>query len=388
MITRYSICLCQTNRTTVSHRNEIYEKNLKRCLELVDYSVMRMGFNDYYAPTKLVAFPEVFFQGWYPRADRFKTINEKVAKEIAIRIPGEETEHISKKAREHGIFIAGTAHEVIPEISEEYGLNCGFIIDPKGEVILKYHKHHNYLVRSGRDDASPHDIWDKYIEVMDGKFGRKKGDLLSCFFPVVETEIGKLGYIICNDGFTFENYRAIGIQGGEVLIRSSGMHEPEGTPPQGMWEVDNRCGANNNLMYVAAVGPGNLTAPRFPANAYPGNSMIVDFHGAIVVHANYPGETVTFGVVDLDMLRARRLDQKHHWVTQMRMDAFREIYNRDMYPRDLFKNGPMDYPDRIKAQTEVIERLVENGTYIAPRGYVAGDLKPPKVYAISNDEKI
>jgi hypothetical protein len=28
----------------------------------------------------------------------------------------------------------------------------------------------------------------RYVEVMDGKFGRKKGDILSCMFPVVETD--------------------------------------------------------------------------------------------------------------------------------------------------------------------------------------------------------
>ena len=206
---------------------------------------------------------------------------------------------------------------------------------------------------------------------MDGTYGRKKGDILSCFYPVVETEIGKLGYIICNDGFTFESFRAVGIQGCEVLIRSSGMQEPEGTPPQGMWEVANRCGAFNNLRYVVAAAPGPLTAPRFPLNAYPGNSMIVDFHGAIVVHANYPGETVTYGVIDLEMLRNRRLDQKHHWVSQMRMDAFREIYKRDMYPKNLFlEKGPLDYKERIDAQYKVINRLFRDGTYIAPQGYV------------------
>lgn len=370
MVKRFSAALIQSERRTVSHRDQIYETNLKRCLELVDYSVFRMGFNDHYAPTKLAVFPEVFMQGWYPNPEKYKSVNQKVARDIAIRIPGPETEIISQKARELGIFIAGTAHEVIPEISEDFGLNCGFIIDPKGDVILKYHKHHNYLVRSGRDDASPQDVWDKYIEVMDGTFGRKKGDLLSCFYPVVETEIGKLGYIICNDGYTFETFRACGVQGCEVLLRSSGMQEPEGTPPQDMWLSANKCAAWMNLMYVVAAAPGPLHAPRFPMNAYPGNSMIVGPHGEIVIHANYPGETVTYGVIDVEGLRHRRMDQKHHWVSQMRMDAFREIYNRDHYPKNLFlEKGALDYGERIDEQYKVIRKLVENGTYILPEGY-------------------
>lgn len=368
MINRYTAVCVQSNRSGVSHRKEIREANLNRALELVDYASVRLGFNDHYAPTKLVLFPEVFMQGWWRDPGAYKTVLEKVAKDIAIRIPGEETDLLAEKARKHKVFIAGTAHEVIPEISAEYPFNCAFVISPEGEVILKYHKYNNYLVRSGRDDASPHDVYDRYLEVMDGKYGRRKGDRLSCLFPVVETEIGKLGYIVCNDGFTFENFRALGIQGCEVMLRSSGMLEPEGSPPQEIWEIGNRAGAFFNLMYVVAAAPGDIVAPGFPSNVFPGHSMVVDFHGAILAHANYQGEAATAAVIDVDMLRSRRMDPKHHWVTQMRMDAYREIYARTGYPKNLFlERGPLDYGERIDEQIAVIKRFVKEGVYIPPR---------------------
>jgi hypothetical protein len=57
---------------------------------------------------------------------------------------------------------------------------------------------------------SPHDIYERYVE--------KHGDSLSAFFPVTETEIGKIGTNICMDGHFPESARALGVQGAEVVI--------------------------------------------------------------------------------------------------------------------------------------------------------------------------
>ncbi|MBP1731876.1 MAG: hypothetical protein H6Q55_2305, partial [Deltaproteobacteria bacterium] len=253
----YTTVCMQMNRTGILHKKEIRKANLDRCLELFGYGALRISFREY-APLKLVVFPEVFMQGWNDDPAPYPNLFVKMAKDLAIRIPGEETDLLAEQAKKYNTYIAGTAHEVIPELSTEYALNCGFIIDPKGEVIYKRHKYCVYLPYSGRDGVSPHDIWDKYIEVMDGTYGRKKGDILSCMFPVIETDIGKLGYLICNEGFYAEHGRAFGIQGCEVMIRSSGMAEPDGSPPQQLWEISNRAHAAFNTMYVVACAPGFL----------------------------------------------------------------------------------------------------------------------------------
>jgi predicted amidohydrolase len=233
-------------------------------------------------------------------------------------------------------------------------------------VIYKRHKYCSYLPYVGRDDVSPHDVWDKYIEVMDGKYGRKKGDILSCMFPVVETDIGKLGYMICNEGFYSEHSRAFGIQGCEVMIRSSGMSEPEGSPPQELWEVSNRAHAVFNMMYVVACGPGVLNVKGNPLNAWPGRSMIIDFHGAILQEVPYPGETITSTQINIDMLRRRRTDPRHNWLTQLRTEAYGEMYKKPIYPINMYKDRlPTDPADRSKAQP--IERFLKEGIFLPPR---------------------
>jgi len=281
MVELYTAVCVQADRRDVSHRKEIREANLDRILGLIDSSGQRIGYR-IYAPTRMILLPEVFMQGWHQDPHPYSNWWEKVGRDIAIEIPGEEIELLAEKARKYNTYIGGTAHEVIPELGANYPLNCAFIISPQGEVIYKYHKHEPSILLPWNDGVSPHDIWDSYIKVMDGKYGRKKGDTLSCFFPVVDTDIGRLSYLICNDGHFFENSRAFAIQGCEVMLRSSGVVEPFSSPPQQSWEITNRSMAFYNNMYVVACAPGDYLMENEPRNATPGQSMIIDFQGAFL----------------------------------------------------------------------------------------------------------
>lgn len=364
MVDLYTAICVQANRVGINHRREIREANLNRALDLIDFVFRRMDF-PVYAPVKIILFPEVFMQGWCRDASPYSSIWEKVAKTITIEIPGEETELLAEKARKYNTYIAGTAHELIPGLSPDLPFNCAFIISPKGEVVYKYHKYTPYLPYTGPDDISPHDVYDKYLQVMDGKYGRKKGDILSCFFPVIDTDIGRLGYIICNDGFYCENPRAMGIQGCEVMLRSSGILEPEGSPPQQAWEIPNRAAALYNMMYVVACAPGDYIILKSPRNAAPGQSMIVDFHGALLQHVTYPGEAVTGTAINIEMLRKRRMDPKHNWIPQLRTEVYREIYQKPIYPINLYAKK-LPVAERERLDEIPIAKLVKEGIFVPP----------------------
>ena len=81
----------QPNVYAVRNSSEIYEKNLKRHLELLDYFVpiwnMTLG-----APCRLVVFPEFSLHGFPQRRDGSWN-------GVGIEIPGRETEMLGKKAK-------------------------------------------------------------------------------------------------------------------------------------------------------------------------------------------------------------------------------------------------------------------------------------------------
>ncbi|MFC1969387.1 nitrilase-related carbon-nitrogen hydrolase [Chloroflexota bacterium] len=104
MVEIYTAICMQMNRTGIDHRKEIRKANLDRCLELLEYAAAKVSYREY-APIKLALFPEVFMQGWNDSAAPYSNIYTKVAKDMAIRIPGEETDLLAEKAKQYRIYI-------------------------------------------------------------------------------------------------------------------------------------------------------------------------------------------------------------------------------------------------------------------------------------------
>ena len=59
--------------------------------------------------------------------------------------------------------------------------------------------------------VTPHNVWDKWIEL----YGRS----LDAFYPVADTEIGRLGFLMANEGSYPENARGLAMNGAEVVYR-------------------------------------------------------------------------------------------------------------------------------------------------------------------------
>src|SRR4051794_25910802 len=87
-------------------------------------------------PVRLVAFPEGALQGFNDEVLDLDHV--QFAREGAIDIPGEETEFLGKLARAYDSFIIAQAKARHPDLKDRF-FNVGFIIDPKGEVILQHY---------------------------------------------------------------------------------------------------------------------------------------------------------------------------------------------------------------------------------------------------------
>ena len=127
-----------------------------------------------------------------------------------------------------------------PEFPDRF-FNVGFILDPEGEVVLRHYKLAPLL--PVEHSMTPHDVYDRWVELY--------GETLDAFWPVVDTEIGRLGIMMANEGSYPENARGLALNGAEVVYRASFPHRASD-----VFEVQSRARALDNNMYVVAPNMG------------------------------------------------------------------------------------------------------------------------------------
>jgi predicted amidohydrolase len=304
---RYYAAACQTDLPNPKSRDGI-ARQAQHMLAMIDQAVL--GYAPF-APVRLLAFPE-----FGHAAPVYATVEELLDK-LAVPIPNEHTDLYHKKAGQHGVFIQTGTFLEHDKNYPGHVFNTTCLIGPDG-LLAKYRKVHPWI--PWEVHASPHDI-PGYKEEL---------------FPVVETEIGRLGVAICYDWLFPEAIRQLALKGAEVLIRVSAYMDPWGaTPPMDWWTVINRCRAIENLAYVVAANQGASLA-HYPPFSWPGGSMVVDFDGRILAQADPgPGEKIVVGPIDIPSLRAERERRRgHHMLAHLRTEAYPE-YRRALYPGSL-----------------------------------------------------
>ena len=108
-------------------------ENLKHMLELIDSA------NGFFGPQDLVCFHEQPIMGWNPWT-REEALN------VAIEVPGPETERLGKKAKEYGCYITFGTYAKDPDWPGHLLLN-GVLIGPDGKIAANHWKTSN--VRGG-----------------------------------------------------------------------------------------------------------------------------------------------------------------------------------------------------------------------------------------------
>ena len=109
--------------------------------------------------------------------------------DVAEPIPGESTEYFGKLAKEHNLYIVAGLHER----EEHLVYNTAVLIGPDGNLVGKYRK-----VCLPREEIE--------LGICAGKD-----------YPVFDTRFGKVGLMICYDGFFPEVARELAIRGAEVI---------------------------------------------------------------------------------------------------------------------------------------------------------------------------
>jgi predicted amidohydrolase len=306
-------------------------------------------------PVRLYTIPEGALQGFTDEI--FDWDHNEYVERMAIDIPGKETEHLGQLAGALNAFIIAQAKVRHPEFPERF-FNCAFVIDPKGSVI---HKHYKMQVFAREHSTVPHDVWDKWVELY--------GEGLDAFFPVTDTEIGRIGCLICMEGSFPETARGLAMNGAEIIYRPS---YPEPYVGNGLWEVQNRARALDNTCYVVAPNPASYAPSAesaFPLDMFGGQSMIVDYQGRIIANHGSGGAASYAGaIINIEALRQyRERTLWGNWLKDLRTEQYRLIYDQPMYEKNrCLDQPPLKHAENDKVVRAAVERVFEKGIWKRP----------------------
>ncbi|UCC32609.1 MAG: hypothetical protein JSU86_10050 [Phycisphaerales bacterium] len=312
MTERYYAAACQTDFPCPAKRDEIATRTGRMCA-LIEQAIV--GYEPFF-DVRLFVFPE--FAHAVP-------IYESVAelrKHLAIEVPNEHTDRYAALAGKYGCYIqTGTFLETAPAYPDVV-FNTTALIGPQG-LLAKYRKVNPWI--PWELHVSPHDIPDYDADP----------------FPIVETEIGRLGVAVCYDWLIPETIRQIAFNGVEIIARVSAYMDPWGaTTPMDWWTLFNRVRAVENTVYVVAANQG-ASLEHYPPFSWPGGSMVVDFDGRILAQTDPgPGEKVVVAPIDLAAPRAARDQRIGH---DMRSHLRSEIHDYLHHPH-LPAAGRNDHP--------------------------------------------
>ncbi len=212
----------------------------------------------------LIIFPELSLTGYYLRDEIYN---------LAEEVPGPSTkvvEKVAKKFRVHIIF-------GMPELSRKTHAtiyNTAVFIGPNG-IIGKYRKMHLPM----------HSVFEekRYFRP-----GYEAG--------VFETDIGKIGLIICYDIFFPEASRLIRLKGAKLIVCISASPTTRRT----FFETLTAARAIENVSFMAYV---NLVGMEDGLQFW-GGSRLLGPNGMIIAKAKYDEEDLVIGNIDYSDIRA------------------------------------------------------------------------------------
>ncbi|HET8840303.1 MAG TPA: nitrilase-related carbon-nitrogen hydrolase, partial [Ktedonobacteraceae bacterium] len=196
------------------------------------------------------------------------------------------------------------------------------------------------------------------------------GRTLDAFWPVADTEIGRLGIMMANEGSYPENARALALNGAEVVYRASYPHPATGND---IFEIQSRARALDNNMYILAPNMGTyylMPEDDTAIDTFGGRSFVINYKGQIVGKQEYgAGSTYVAGVVDIEALRDHRARaQWDNWLKDLRTELYQLLYEQPIYPKNLYLDRvPMKHAEyREKVIQAQIDLLHARDIWVKP----------------------
>jgi beta-ureidopropionase len=239
---------------------------------------------------RVICFQELFY-GPY-----FCQVQEAKFYEYAEAVPGPVTERFAKLAAELNMVMILPVYEI-----EQPGFlyNTAAVIDADGTYLGKYRKHH-----------LPHlpGFWEKFY------FRPGNGG-----YPVFETAAGRIGVYICYDRHFPEGWRALGLNGAQIVFNpsatSAGLSDH-------LWKLEQPAAAVANEYYIGAIN--RVGIEEYGDDDFYGTSYFVGPEGRLVGEAGdrNNGELI---IRDLDLDLIDTVRAKWAFYRDRRPDAYADL---------------------------------------------------------------
>jgi predicted amidohydrolase len=237
-------------------------------------------------------------------------------------IPGAITEPLQNLARRRNLYIGAHQFESDPEWPGRY-FNSALLIDPTGEVILRYRRVNTAAF------PSPHDFMDAYL----------KRYSMAEIFPVVDTPLGRLAMVPCGEINVPEVARVLMMQGAEVILH------PTNSPRRPAQEAAKVVRAAENMVYVISANVAGPIGFSLDGSVLGGRSHIVDHLGRTLAYEDSAEETVgVSALIDIEALRAARAQDTGtaNPLIRARWEMYRPFFAAaSFYPPNSFLDAPM-----------------------------------------------
>ncbi len=286
---------------------------------------------------KLVVLPEYFLTSFPLR----ETIAQWQAL-ACVEMHGAEYDALSAVAQRNSVYLSGNLYELDPHFPQLY-FQTSFCIDPAGEVVLRYRRLNSMFA------PTPHDVWDKYLEVYS----------LEQVFPIADTAIGRLAAVASEEILYPEISRMMAMRGAELLLHSSSeASSPEQTPK----EIAKRARAIENMAYVISANSAAIEGIAIPKDSTNGHSQIIDPKGHVIAEAAQGESMVAHAEVDLESLRRlRRRPGMSNYLARQRFELYAQMYaQHSFYPPNTLLNGIEDKSQFVQQQLATIRKLSES----------------------------
>jgi len=278
------------------------DKNLQRAIDRLHQAQAKGA--------QIVCLPELFQTQYFCQRE------DAALFDLAEPIPGPATTRLAEAAKLLRIVVIGSVFEKrAPGVYH----NTAVMIDADGSLRGIYRKMHI------PDDPL-------YYE----KYYFTPGDL---GYRAFDTQVGRVGTLVCWDQWYPEGARLTALQGAQVLFYPTaiGWHPAEkeqfGVAQHDAWQTIQRSHAIANGVYVAVVNrvgfeDGDVRGQKAPGQGleFWGGSFIADPFGRIIAQASQDKEEILVAEVDLKALE----DVRRNWpfLRDRRIDSYSAITSR------------------------------------------------------------